>query len=110
MVLIQETYRQGDGGVACSNHARAFGFDLLLTGVCKIMEQESAVDLTIENNFTYHAPKPGQPERYAIIRQRAKEFAYLISQECPPSRERSLAMTHLEESVFCANAGIARNE
>jgi len=64
----------------------------------------------IERNFTYHAPKDGQPERYAKIRAKAKELAELIDAECPQSRERSIAMTDLENSVFWANAAIARNE
>ena len=64
----------------------------------------------VENNFTYHAPKPGQPERYQRLREKAKELAYLIHQECPPSRERSVALTELETSLFWANAAIARNE
>lgn len=72
--------------------------------------QESATDCTIENNFSYHAPKDGQPQRYQEIRQRAKDMAYLLRSRCPPSRELSLAMTKLEESVFWANAAIARNE
>lgn len=64
----------------------------------------------IDNNFTYHPPKEGQPERYAKIRAKAKELAELIDAECPQSRERSIAMTELEASVFWANAAIARNE
>lgn len=64
----------------------------------------------IERNFTYHPPKPGQPERYALIRAKAKELAVLIDAQCPRSRERSIAMTKLETTVFWANAAIARNE
>jgi hypothetical protein len=63
----------------------------------------------IENNFTYHAPKEGQPLQYEVIRAKAKELAYLIDGVCPNSREKSLAMTNLEQSVFWANAAIARN-
>lgn len=63
----------------------------------------------IEVAFTYHAPKTGQPEMYTEIREKAKELAYLIDEICPDSREKSLAMTKLEESVMWANAGIARN-
>jgi len=63
----------------------------------------------IENNFSYHAPKPGQPEIYQEIREKAKELAYLIDKLAPNSREKSLAMTNLEQSVFWANAAIARN-
>ena len=64
----------------------------------------------IENNFKYHAPKDGQPEKYQAIREKAKELAYLIDELCPNSREKSLAMTNLEQSVMWANASIARNE
>ena len=64
---------------------------------------------TIENNFKYHAPKEGQPEIYAAIRDKAKQFAYYINEVAPDSREKSLAITKLEESVMWANAAIARN-
>jgi len=64
----------------------------------------------IENNFSYHAPKEGQPERYNVIRSMAREFAYVIERNCPNSHEKSLAMTKLEEAVMWANASIAREE
>lgn len=71
----------------------------------------------IENNFQYHAPKPGgvhnfvaQSERYETIRAEAKKFAELLVTLCPPSRELSVALTELETSVMWANASIARNE
>lgn len=68
------------------------------------------VNETIEKNFMHHPPKDGQPARYEQIRNKAKEFAYLIEKECPNSREKSLATTQLEQAVFWANAAIARNE
>jgi hypothetical protein len=64
----------------------------------------------LENNFVYHAPKDGQPEKYEAVRAKAKEFAVFLTVLCPPSRELSLALTELETSVFWANAAIARNE
>ncbi len=64
----------------------------------------------LENNFKYHSPKEDQPERYVNVRDSAKSFAYLIMELCPPSRERSLAITALEDAVMWANASIARNE
>lgn len=63
----------------------------------------------IENNFSYHSPKEGQPQKYTDIRDKAKELAYLIDNECPNSREKSLAITKLEETVMWANAAIARS-
>ena len=66
--------------------------------------------IDIENNFTYHKPKGDQLGRYEAIRAMGKEFAIVIRECCPESRERSLAMTKLEECVMWANASIARNE
>jgi hypothetical protein len=64
----------------------------------------------IEKRFTYHPPKEGQPARYEALRAVAKHFAIHIFEHCPDSRERSLALTKLEETVMWANAAIARNE
>ena len=64
----------------------------------------------LENRFTYHAPHGDQPDRYAALRSRAHTLANEIDETCPDSREKSLAITKLEEAVFWANASIARNE
>ncbi len=71
---------------------------------------DPAVLHAIENRFTYHAPKGDQPERYNLIRARAKDLALDIVTNTPNSREQSLALTHLETAIFFANAAIARNE
>jgi len=64
----------------------------------------------LANTFTYHAPKLDQLERYEAIRSQARDLACNLMAMCPPSRELSLALTHLEEAVMQANAAIARNE
>ena len=64
----------------------------------------------IDNRFTYHKPHGDQNERYVKLRETAREFALEIYDLCPASRERSLAITKLEEAVMWANASIARNE
>lgn len=63
----------------------------------------------LENRFTYHPPAPGQAETYQGLRAVALNYARTIDQQCPDSREKSLALTHLEECVMWANAAIARN-
>lgn len=63
----------------------------------------------LENNFKYHSPKEGQPEKYTALRDKAKELAYLIDELCPQSREKSVALTELETAIMWANASIARN-
>ena len=60
--------------------------------------------------FTHHPPREDQAARYAEIRANAKLLAELIEHDCPPSRERSLAFTKLEEAVMWANASISRED
>lgn len=64
----------------------------------------------LEIRFTYHAPKADQPERYEAIRAAVHLAAELICAVCPPSRERSLALTELESAAMWANASIARRD
>lgn len=64
----------------------------------------------VDKAFTYHPPKPDQVPRYTRIRDEAKALALRLASDCPPSRELSLALTHLEDAVMWANAAIARNE
>jgi hypothetical protein len=73
-------------------------------------EQKYDLRERIDRDFQYHEPKIGQPARYEQIRDAARAFAHLIADEVPQSREQSLALTHLEDCVMWANAGIARNE
>lgn len=63
----------------------------------------------INNRFTYHPLKPGQPDIYQDLRDEAKKLAYQINDKCPESREKSLAVTKLEEAIMWANASIARH-
>lgn len=64
----------------------------------------------IEKAFTHHPPKEGQADRYVALRNKAKELAEFVDANCPNSREKSLAMTKLDEVIMWANAAIARNE
>lgn len=64
----------------------------------------------LETRFTHHPPNRDQFERCKMIRMRAHELAKSINDKCSDSREKSLAITKLEEAVFWAEASIARNE
>jgi hypothetical protein len=63
----------------------------------------------IERDFTYHPPDGAQMQLYAQIRILAKDFAKHLAQTCPEGREKSLALTRLDEAVMWANAAIARS-
>ena len=62
----------------------------------------------IENDFTYHAPTPDQIEDMVKLRDAARLLAHLVNQAVPDGREKSTALTKLEEVIFHSNAGIAR--
>lgn len=74
------------------------------------MDPKENLRKRIENDFAYHAPKGDQVERYGEIRAAAKDLALKLVELTPVSREQSLALTALEETVMFANAAIARNE
>lgn len=63
----------------------------------------------IESDFTYHPPNIDTADKYITVRQAAKTFALLIVEQCPHGRERSTALTKLEEATMWANKAIARN-
>lgn len=63
----------------------------------------------LERRFIHHPPVGDQGERYEALRSASLELAHMIGDLSKLSREQSLALTKLEEALFWANAGIARN-
>ena len=65
--------------------------------------------MSLASRFMHHAP-PDQETvvKYETMRRRCLLLAEHIVESCPDSRERSLAITHLEEVMFWANAAVAR--
>ena len=67
------------------------------------------INTQIENIYINHSLTGPQKEKNIKIRGKAKELAYLILEECPCSKEQSVALERLEDSVFWAMASVARN-
>lgn len=67
-------------------------------------------DKELAGRFTYHPPKNDQATRYEKLRFNGLNLVDMINELVPDSREKSLAITHLEQAVMWANAAIARNE
>lgn len=65
----------------------------------------------VENRFAFHpgttAEKRGD---HTSIRNACKELGHQFDRDLPPSREKALALTKLEEAMFWANAAIARQK
>lgn len=64
----------------------------------------------IELGFTMHQSSPEQLERIQAIYKLSRSLARAFASACPPSRELSLAITHLEEAAGWAVSAIVRNE
>lgn len=64
----------------------------------------------LRTRFRYHKPKNSATEtKHENIRAIVYESALRIDVLCPDGREKSLAITKLEEAMMWANAAIARN-
>lgn len=64
----------------------------------------------IENRFAFHAAStPEKRDEHTSVRQNCRRLADFINETLPEGREKSLAITHLEETMFWANAAIARD-
>jgi NAD(P)H-dependent flavin oxidoreductase YrpB (nitropropane dioxygenase family) len=68
----------------------------------------------IEDDFTYHAPKGDDQERYEALRSKGRELAHMINDLCPSgfgvgTIEKIEAIKKLQECVMWANASIARH-
>jgi pyridoxine 5'-phosphate synthase PdxJ len=64
----------------------------------------------IANRFTYHPPDDARRVQHEDIRQLLLEDAQYLNANLPEGREKSLAITKLEEVMFWSNAAIARQQ
>ena len=66
--------------------------------------------IDLRNRFKYHKPDDVKIETHQNLREEFLDLSIFVHEICPPSRERSLAITKLEEALFWANASVARYE
>jgi hypothetical protein len=63
----------------------------------------------IAHRFAFHAATTTEKaDAHTSVRQRCRQLADFINEACPDGREKSLAITKLEEVMFWANGAIAR--
>jgi hypothetical protein len=60
--------------------------------------------------FTFHPATPQTGPRHDAVRAESRQFAAWILENIPDCRERSLALTALQESMMWLNAAVAYRE
>jgi len=64
----------------------------------------------LQHRFEFHqATTEEKRNEHSSVRMAALEFAEKVVAGVPEGREQALAVTKIEEAMFWANAGIARN-
>lgn len=64
----------------------------------------------LDNRFMYHPANTEQrQEAHEWIRDNCLALAHTLNRDLPEGREKSLAITKLEEVMFWSNASIARS-
>lgn len=65
----------------------------------------------LRKQHSHRAPDANAQRRLRDIRQRFLDMAVFIDDQLPPSRERSLAMTNLDQArMWACNAAVAEGE
>jgi hypothetical protein len=82
---------------------------LLSYNLC-ILQKEKKMDYELNKRFDYHKPDERKTEYHENVRSACKALAERLTSILPDGREKSLAITKLEEVMFWANAALARND
>lgn len=64
----------------------------------------------LDRRFHGHYVSQDAVTRLDAVRAAGRALAVTVAQMAPEGREQALALTKIEEAVFWANAGIAREE
>jgi hypothetical protein len=62
----------------------------------------------IANRFGFHPANDDTGPRHDQVRHACQDLAHLLNDLLPDGREKSLAITSLEQTMFWANAAVAR--
>ncbi len=66
--------------------------------------------MVVSKKFAYHKPSAQGIDQIARVRQAASLFEDELTRACPPSRELSVAITHLETVVMWATKSVVVND
>lgn len=66
--------------------------------------------IMIDHRFSFHpADTEDKQAAHEAIRKACRDLAHTLQEMLPSGREKSLAITNLEQVMFWANAAVARD-
>lgn len=68
------------------------------------------LDKKLLDRWRHYHPKDDQSRRYVKINQSTRRLCSILLENCPRSRELSIAVQHLENVRLWANNSIMKNE
>lgn len=74
------------------------------------MNWNQEIQKRIEQDFKYHSPTEQMVVDMTELRDKARLLAHSINILVPDGREKSTALTKLEEVIMHSNAGIVRDQ
>jgi hypothetical protein len=99
-------------GINNSNLGPADGLEIPVvnTPASEDRRSKNLMDIQkIDHRFILNNPEGTQQVRIEYLRKQIRMVAEDFIRNCADSRERSIALTKLEEAIMWANAAIARN-
>lgn len=72
-------------------------------------KNRTVTDPEVHDRMTYHAPSQEGIRRHSTLSVIFENVMQEVDAIVPPGREKSLALTKLEEAKMWASAGVARN-
>lgn len=65
----------------------------------------------MDRRFSFHAaPDAEKRDAHTSVRRGCRNLGDFLNEKLPDGREKSLAITHLEEVMFWGNAALARED
>ncbi len=75
-----------------------------------LAREAEAIARHIDKPFAYHKPSDDGMKRITILREQFSTIKRTIESTCPPSRERSVAITELETAAMWAIKAVVFND
>lgn len=104
----KEGFIESDGKTGAKTSCCGMPLSEVASHVYMAPKKETDQYRTLSKRFTYPIIKEGQLRQFESLREKMLNLADVLCIECPDNRERSLALTKMEEALYWAEMSIVR--